>query len=63
MPRSTSWRTARATDRWRSRAASLPSDRWGGAYDATFRIGPEVTLKRIERVQLLLGAKYWVKQK
>ncbi|CAN5816508.1 hypothetical protein BH09MYX1_BH09MYX1_40180 [soil metagenome] len=33
-----------------------------GAYLATFELGPEVVLSRIERVQLLFDAAYWVKQ-
>ena len=34
----------------------------GGAYELEFKIGPEIDLDRIERIQLLLGSHYWVKQ-
>lgn len=33
-----------------------------GAYSATFTLGPEVTLGRIDRVQVLSEFAYWVKQ-
>lgn len=34
----------------------------GGAYELELEVGPEVNLDRIERIQLLLGSHYWVKQ-
>ncbi len=34
----------------------------GGAYELELAVGPEVQLDRIERIQLLLGSEYWVKQ-
>ncbi len=34
----------------------------GGAYELEFQVGPEVNLDHIERIQLLLGSHYWVKQ-
>lgn len=35
---------------------------FGGAYELEFDLGPEVVLDRIERVQVLAGATYWVRQ-
>jgi hypothetical protein len=34
----------------------------GGAYELEFVITPEIDIDRIERVQLLIGSTYWVKQ-
>ena len=34
----------------------------GGAYVLEVQTGPEVRLERLERVQMLLGSSYWVKQ-
>ena len=34
----------------------------GGTYELEIEAGPEVDLDRIERVQLLIGSNYWVKQ-
>ena len=34
----------------------------GGQYEIILDIGPEVVLERIQRVQLLAGSSYWVKQ-
>jgi hypothetical protein len=34
----------------------------GGAYELEFEVRPEVNLDRLERVQLLVGSTYWVKQ-
>jgi hypothetical protein len=34
----------------------------GGAYELEFEIGPELDIDKIERVQLLVGSSYWVKQ-
>jgi hypothetical protein len=34
----------------------------GGSYEIQFNLGPEVVLERIQRVQLLAGASYWVSQ-
>jgi hypothetical protein len=34
----------------------------GGAYELEFVITPEIDIDRIERVQLLIGSSYWVKQ-
>jgi hypothetical protein len=34
----------------------------GGAYELSFVITPEIDIDRIERVQLLIGSTYWVKQ-
>jgi hypothetical protein len=36
---------------------------FGGNYEIEFDVTPEFVLERIERVQLLAGARYWVKQK
>lgn len=33
-----------------------------GAYLATFTVGPEVTISRIDRIQVLAESAYWVKQ-
>ena len=35
---------------------------FGGTYDLIFGLGPEARLEHIERVQLLIGSSYWVKQ-
>jgi hypothetical protein len=35
---------------------------FGGVYDLRLKLGPEIRLDRIERVQLLLESNYWVKQ-
>jgi hypothetical protein len=35
---------------------------FGGLYRIELEVGPEVRLDRIERVQLLAGSTYWVKQ-
>ena len=35
---------------------------FGGTYDLILNVGPEVRLDRIQRVQLLVNASYWVKQ-
>ena len=44
-------------------ARSELTDRpFGGGYEITLHLGPEVTLSHIERVQLLLESSYWVKQ-
>lgn len=34
----------------------------GGAYEMEFEIRPEINIDRIERVQILVGSTYWVKQ-
>jgi hypothetical protein len=34
----------------------------GGDYELDFKVPPEVTLSRIERVQLLVGSAAWVKE-
>ncbi len=35
---------------------------FGGAFELTLHLTPEVTLSRIERIQLLIESSYWVKQ-
>lgn len=34
----------------------------GGAYELEIALGPEVQVDRIERIQVLIGSSYWVKQ-
>ena len=34
----------------------------GGSYELEFEVAPEVVLDRIERLQVLVGSTYWVKQ-
>ena len=34
----------------------------GGTYELVLQLGPEVTLSRIERLQVLFESAYWVKQ-
>jgi hypothetical protein len=40
----------------------LDDSPFGGRYDLMLNVGPEVRLDRIQRVQLLVNASYWVKQ-
>lgn len=35
---------------------------FGGVYELVFELAPEVVLERIDRVQILAGSAYWVKQ-
>jgi hypothetical protein len=35
----------------------------GGMYSLTLRLSPEIRVERIERIQLLLETKYWVRQR
>ncbi|MBK7581175.1 MAG: hypothetical protein IPI67_13285 [Myxococcales bacterium] len=34
----------------------------GGAYELEIALGPEVQMDRVERIQVLIGSNYWVKQ-
>ena len=59
-PISNSWSRPYVSSVTRREFLSRP---FGGSYEIEFDLGPEVTLERIDRVQVLAGASYWVAQR
>ena len=58
-PVANSWNRPYVASVARSEYADRPL---GDVYELTLDVGPELILERIERIQLLVGLSYWVKQ-